>query len=535
MRSLRSSVVVLLLLVAAGAAPSEDSTLVADSPEAALVVILSRYFGGEQGGNGFVVGDGTLVVTNDHIVYQNSEKGDHRMEGFVAVHSPYLGRACSARILAVDEKLDLAVLEVPWRGHPSFSVADVNAIKVAEVARVVGLPAIVKYMENPSSGAIAPDVLAVRDEQLPVAAGRFGETVPPSVFLKGVGELGRGWSGSPMFVPGTSQAIGCFGRITRISKSAETAMWSANGPPLCHVPRLLGLDLDHKRLEPVGTPVESPDDADEAFSLALRASSFLRPGQYEPAPELARAFIQLRPHSALGHKMLAYASERLGRIDTAREFYRHALKLDPNGLNGQLLYAQFSGSHGDPNVAEQILESLWQSGRSPDLVAIAMVNHFGEQGKFDRCLAVLDEAVKLRPRNAYLWYQLAACRMQAGGPQAMIEPLTHAVELYPERGPWRGGLARLLERTGALDQAEAHFRVLLEIEPENSVVYCWLAGFLHQHRPHAAQEALAMAQKALDMPRARSLPPEKIQSLIRKIRSRILPAEPNEPAGLSSH
>ncbi len=531
MRSRRSSVLVLVLFVAAGTIPSGASTRVATLPEAALVVVLSRHFDREQGGNGFVVGDGTLVVTNDHIVYQNSEKGDHRIEGFVAVFSPYLGRACSARILATDEKLDLAVLEVPWRGHPSFSVADAKAIEAAEVARIVGLPSVVKYMENPSADAIAPDVLAIRDEQLPVASGRLGGEVPPFVLLEGIGKLGRGWSGSPMFVPGTSQAIGCFGRITRISKSAETVMWSANGPALCHVPRLVGLDLDHRRLEPVGTPLESPDDADEAFALALRASSFLRPGQYEPAPELARAFIQLRPHSALGYKMLAYASERLGRIDTAREFYLRAMKLDPNGLNSQLLYAQFNGSHGDPNIAEQILESLWRSGRSPDLVAIARVNYLGERNAFDRCLQFLDEAVKLRPRNAYLWYQIAACRMQVGGPQTMIEPLSRAVELYPERGPWRGGLARLLERTGALDQAEAQFRALLEIEPENPVVYCWLAGFLHQHQPHAAQEALEMAKKALDLPPVRSLPPEKIQALIREIRSRISSSASGEPPG----
>ena len=49
-----------------GAAPQEPS------PEAAVVMILGRHFGGEGGGNGFVIGDGTLVVTCDHMGFEKS-------------------------------------------------------------------------------------------------------------------------------------------------------------------------------------------------------------------------------------------------------------------------------------------------------------------------------------------------------------------------------------------------------------------------------------------------------------------------------
>ena len=198
--------------------------------------------------------------------------------------------------------------------------------------------------------------------------------------------------------------------------------------------------------------------------------------------------------------------------------YRRALELDPNSVHTRLYYAQFLGHNGEPNEALQILEPLWQSGRSHDLVGIAIVNALGNRKDFARCLQILEEALKSNPRNAYLWQQTGACRMQTQGPAAAIEPMSRAVELYPERGPFQGGLAHLLETTGAFEEAEKHFRQLLEIEPQNPVVYYWLADFLRKHRPSLQEEAVQVAQQALSLPPAGHLPREEIEKLIQEIR-----------------
>lgn len=495
-----------------------------DRPESALVIVLTRYPAGERGGNGFVIGDGTLVVTNDHLIHQVSDKGDHRMEGLVAVYSPYLGQACDARILATDEKLDLAVLEVPWKGHPAFRMADAPGVGLARVARVIGMPALARYVEDPAPGAIDPNAPRIDIEELEVLPAKAGEMIPSTLFLNGTGKLGPGWSGAPMCVPGTSEVIGCLCQVTRIPGPAETGILSANGPAIYHVSELLGSEVGPARLAaPAAAPLARPGDANEAFSLALHAAMCLRPGRYASALEPAQAFVALRPQSGLAHKMLANACEKQGQVDAARQSYERALELDPNSLHAQILFAQFLDERGDFDSAEQILVPLRRSGRAPDLVAIALVNHFGSQNQFDRCIEVVTDAVKLRPRNAYLWYQMAVSRMQIGGPGAMIEPLSRAVELLPEQAMWRGGLAQMLERTGDLDQAEMHFRKLPEIEPENPIGYVMLAQFLHKHRPNAAEEALEMARKALALPPNQGLRPAKIQALITKIQSQMPP------------
>jgi Flp pilus assembly protein TadD len=61
-------------------------------------------------------------------------------------------------------------------------------------------------------------------------------------------------------------------------------------------------------------------------------------------------------------------------------------------------------------------------------------------------------------------------------------------------------LAQLLEKQGRLDDAERHFRKLLEIESDNPVVHMWLAQFLARHRAGAKEEALKQAQIALELP-----------------------------------
>jgi tetratricopeptide (TPR) repeat protein len=524
MKSIGKQVVAALLLAAvprcAWAGPAE----VGPRPEAALVVVVGRSFDGLQAGNGFIVGDGTRVVTCEHIVFEKSASGRHRMETFVGVYSPYLGEACDGRIVAADEELDLAVLEVPWQGHPALALADANGVLSARRGRVIGLSATVHRIGQWNAGSSEEDGFRVDEEERPISFVGVRREEPRVVALDGIGQLGHGWSGSPILRAGTATAIGCFSRISKMNVGQGLVMREeAKGPAVSQVPVLLGLAPDDARLQPARTWLASPEDAHAACSLALRAASLLQPGRHEAALEPARAFVERRPDSALAHKMLASACEHADQVEAARKHYRRTLELDPDGLNTQLLYAQFLGTHGEPNAARQILEPLWRSGRSHDLVAISLVNLLGRQEEMDRCLEILDEAVRTHPRNVYLWQQKAACRLQTQGPAAALEPVKRMVELYPERGPFRAGLAQLQEKVGALGEAETNFRKLLEIEPWNPVVHYWLAEFLSRHRPQAGREALEVAQKALELPARGSLSKEQIEKLIQRIRGQMAP------------
>ncbi|MEN6424877.1 MAG: tetratricopeptide repeat protein [Phycisphaerales bacterium] len=511
--------VICVVLVSAGCAFCGSQAIPTDGlPQSTLVVVAMRCFGGTRAGNGFVVGDGTLVVTCDHLVNESPKTGAHRCEGFVSVFSPYLGQVCGARILATDEELDLAVLEVPWKGHPSLSLASDDAILDANSVRVIGLPKVIDRLED-WDAVNSPEGFDVREEVLSVAYVGVRGRVPRLISLDKAEVIGPGWSGSAIVLPDTGEIVGC---ITTVQRSFDRSLRQvATGPTANQAFRLLGNGFDKGRLRRTGTCLESPGDAREVCALALCTSSLRRPQKYELAMESARAFIRLRPGLSFGHEMLAYAAEKAGQPDVARESYERAMELDPNNLSTQLVYAQFLTDNGKPDEAKQILEPLWRAGRSRGLVAIGMANLLDAQKDFPHCTEILEEATQSEPRNANLWQMLAACRAETQGPAAAIEPLTRAVELSPGEGRPRGMLARVLEMTGNLDEAEKHFRTLLDVESTNPIVYCWLAQFLSKHRPGTSQEALKLAEKALELPAHPSLPREKIEQMIASIQGQI--------------
>ena len=522
MKSVWVYAVVMIVVLIGGAVGSSGSMAADGLPESSLVIVTGSSYVGTLVNNGFVIGDGTLVVTCDHAVFETSKGGRHRAAVLVSVFSPYLGEACSARVLASDEELDLAVLEVPWKGHPALSLADSRAIASAQSACVTSLRSVIQHMEDQAGTDV--ETFAVDEEQLPVAFIAVRGQEPQFVTLGAIGQLGPGWSGSPILVPGTDSAIGCFASITRTGEESGVLRHEAKGAAATRVPWLLGNDFDQNRLLRVDVPLQSPSDAHEACSLALRIRRSVRPGRHESSEEMIRTFLRLRPDSAYGHGMLAMVNKDLGRMDAARQSFKRTLELDPNNLNTQILYAQFLTEIGEPNEAQRILEPLWLLGESRTLAVVALVNLFSARKDFGRCLQILGETVRDDSRNAYLWQQMAATRMQLQGAQAAIEPIARAVKLCPERGPLRGGLAQLLEKTGAFDEAERHFRKLLEIEPENPVVHYWLADFLRKHRPQAGAEALEIAEKAVRLPPRGGLTTERIQELIQRLREQRQPA-----------
>src|SRR5262245_33283601 len=75
----------------------------------ALVLVYARSLDASAVGQGFIIGDGTLVITVRHILY-GQRPGDHRPDVMVEVVSPYLGDACEAQLVSEDRSLDLAVL-----------------------------------------------------------------------------------------------------------------------------------------------------------------------------------------------------------------------------------------------------------------------------------------------------------------------------------------------------------------------------------------------------------------------------------------
>lgn len=487
---------------------------VAVRPEDSLVVVTSSTVMGKLVGNAFVIGDGTLIVTAHHLVFEESEQGQHQMAGLVRLFSPYLGDDCEGAIVAADERLDLVVLKAPWRGHPALALADDRSTTLAERVEIVGMPTVIHNLGPKADGPFL-ESLNFQRQQLRVDFVAVRQQTPRFISLSGVGRLGPGWSGSPMLLPGTSEAAGCFTRLSRREGQEAT---SAEGPAISQVKGLVidaGKEGSLRRAE---AALPRAKDGVDVFLLTLCGYGDYSRDNYDSAFEAAQKLIDMRPESAFAHGLAASAAEKQGQPDQADKYYQKALVLNPEAMAPRIYYAQFL-SERQPDKALEILQQMWPFDKLKPYVALFMFNVLSGRSEFERCAEFLQEALKVDANNAYLWVNLGACQMQSGDAAAAITSTTKAVELLPERGPFRGQLARLLEKQGRLDEAEEHFRRLLGIEPDNPVVHMWLAQFLAEHRPEAKEEALKEAQNALELPTKGGLSREVIEKFIGDLRS----------------
>ena len=513
MNNVKTYVVVLLIVCLTGSVYAKEVVLT--NPQDSLVVVTSRTPFGNLAGNGFVIGDGTLVITAHHLIFEGSEQGQHEMAGSVTLFSPYLGQGCDAEIVAVDEPLDLAILKVAWPGHPALKLADDKSIASAERMEIVGIPEIIRDMTADTASIVAQS-LDVQREDLEVDFVAMRQHTPRFIALSGIGKLGHGWSGSPMLLAGTSEVAGCF---VRLHHTAGQNAKTSQGPAITQVRYLLDKVGELKSLHSTKSVIPKPKDSTEVCLLFLRALKHYIGDKYELAFEETQSLIRMRPESAYAYTLAAGISEKQGKHEQAGQYYQKALKLNPEGTLLQILYAQYL-SERQPDKALEIFENMWKHERTKTVVALLMYNILSERGDFQRCSDLLSEVTKDNDRNTYLWLNLGACQLKLGKTDDAINSITKAVELMPERGPFRGQLAYILKMADRLDEAEKHYRELLKIEPDNPVVHLWLAQFLAEHRPSATKETLKEAQIALELPAKDGLSKQQIEQFIHDLKSK---------------
>jgi len=518
---LKSPVFAAILLVFYSRSFLFAETSASVKPQNALVMVNMRSVMGRRAGNGFAIGDGTLVVTAHHLVFEESKQGRHEMAGLVSVISPYLGDGCEAKIIAANDKLDLAILKIPWKGHPALRLADESGLLSIERVVVIGMPEIIRgIVKGPDE--FLPENFDMQRENLTVDFVAVRRQIPRFISFSEVGQLGQGWSGSPMLLPDSTIVAGCFTTLHTATREGRERI-SATGPAVTQVRHLLKQSCWEKSLIPSDLVLSRPEDGIDAFLLYTQALRYYMNDEYESASDSIKKFIDLRPESHIGYALAANNAEKNEKFDVVEQYYQKALKFNPEGTALKALYAQFLSDH-QPDRALEILQGIWQLGKLKHTVALLMFNILSERGEYQRCAELLSDAVKVNPENAYLWINLGGCHFYLGKQDNAVANMTKAVELLPERGPFRGQLARLLENVGKLDEAEKHFRELLKIEPNNPVVHFWLADFLAKHRPQAKDEALKEAQTALELPSRKGMTKQKIEQLIQDLLLKTTPA-----------
>jgi predicted O-linked N-acetylglucosamine transferase (SPINDLY family) len=154
-------------------------------------------------------------------------------------------------------------------------------------------------------------------------------------------------------------------------------------------------------------------------------------GQPDPAIQLIRRAIELRPDVPDFHHNLAIALQTYQRFSEAIGAWRRVMELDPGASNAPA-----------------------------QLGALLTL-----QCDYAPAIEALQRASALDPKNPGIQSNLASALALAGRVEDSIIPFRRAVELDPNTSQHHHNLAVTLRQAGLVEEAEAHFRAAIRLNP----------------------------------------------------------------------
>jgi len=266
---------------------------------------------------GAAIGDGSVVVTAAHVT---REKGFFR--GLYAL-SPYSGKVCEPKILALDQEKDVVILRVPWGRHPALIVATEEELARAKEMIVAGYV----YTENEGQQSQSPSKKPLmerfpffkvfrEDDGYFCGAGMDGETGSMGLALGGGRFAGPGWSGSAILLPESGRLGGVQCRWTRAKMNLAQRYYT--GQPvrqdkdILAFHHLLGANAHsirallrgHSISDAASTSSEipaAPADAQAAFETLVDIFQATVDGKSSLVLSKLKTYSHMRPDSPVGH------------------------------------------------------------------------------------------------------------------------------------------------------------------------------------------------------------------------------------------
>jgi S1-C subfamily serine protease len=202
------------------ASPDDDRfAALIEQIKPAVVAVGTYYFNDKPKnqylGTGFVIGNGRQVVTNYHVVQPVQEQ---KKLAFLRIfHSRFSGKALKAKILAVDEFHDLAILGHDAEALPALKLADSSIVKEGFKVAFTGYPigfilglnptthtgiiSSIAPMLQPSPAARIIDGSLIRHLEDPYEVFQIDATAYP------------GNSGSPVYRMSSGEVVGVINKV----------------------------------------------------------------------------------------------------------------------------------------------------------------------------------------------------------------------------------------------------------------------------------------------------------------------------------
>jgi len=207
-----------------------------------------------------------------------------------------------------------------------------------------------------------------------------------------------------------------------------------------------------------------------------------------------RELVRLRPGMRVSLLELAQLERESGNLEAAVRALSQALALDPRDTVAAALLGAYLTQAGRPQSAVALLRP-YAGEALPDvevLTALALAE--GRLGRTEQALAELDRARQLEPGNAMLLVEAGTVRLMAGDQAGAREAFEQALLRNPDTARAHSSLGFVAAEAGRTQEALAHWRKALALDPRERTALTALVAYLRRHG--RAQEAQVYLEQA---------------------------------------
>lgn len=449
-------------------------------PEDAVVLIRTANSLRSARGSGFLIGDGSWVVTASHVVAADLGKNRRASDRTALVYSPWTGRPYEARVVAVDGAADIALLRLPQGGLPALpaeglELKDAAAARSAlesRPLRLYGFP--LSYGEDTVAALARPEHNTSRLREI----NRRGAT--SLCVLGACPDAKPGWSGGPMVSGDRGTVVAVFHSLF-VPRDAAPGVGYPAGSVCGYLGDLLK-QAGAGDLAPFGRgavpAAPRPARAAERMALEMRSLAWSAGGNWKKAEEEQREVLKLAPDDGLTHAELARLLLEQERWDDALKHAREAVRLSPTSALAQFYLGRTLHLTFDPRgAAAAFARALVLSpGEVEPQLALAQVQDAG--GRPEEAEATLRAALAGAASHPGVLYRLGALLVRQKREADGLKLLSQAAELAlsdPGLSNIALAYARTLDTARKNKEAEDAYRQVVRVDPENAHARYYLA------------------------------------------------------------
>jgi len=207
-----------------------------------------------------------------------------------------------------------------------------------------------------------------------------------------------------------------------------------------------------------------------------------------------RELVRVRPGMAVSLLELGQLERESGHLEAAVQALSQALALDPRDTVTAALMAAYLTQAGRPQSAVALLRPYAREALPDVEVLTALALAEGRLGRTGEALAELERARRLEPGNAMLLVESGTVRLMAGDEAGARQAFEQALLRNPETARAHSSLGFLAAEAGRTQEALAHWRKALALDPRERTALAALVAYLRRHG--RAQEAQVYLEQA---------------------------------------